>query len=145
MQKIFSEKEIHIVAKTVLAHIYTKVNKKGATIVALSGDLGAGKTTLTQAIAKELGIKQKIASPTFILLKTYKIKNPHFTLMHHIDAYRLEKPEHVEKLLWNSLISDTNNLIFLEWPEQIGKLLPKNVVKIQLAHTKDGKRKIVVK
>jgi tRNA threonylcarbamoyladenosine biosynthesis protein TsaE len=145
MQKVFSEKEIPQIAEEVIAQIYKKANNKGATVIALSGNLGAGKTTLTQAIGKKLGIKQKIASPTFILLKTYKFKNKNFKIFHHIDAYRLEKPEHVEKLLWSSLIKDPNNLIFLEWPEQVGKLLPKNIVKIKLSHTKDKKRKISLK
>jgi tRNA threonylcarbamoyladenosine biosynthesis protein TsaE len=145
MQKIFSEKEIPEIAEDVMEYIYSKANKKGATVVALSGDLGAGKTTLSQALGKKLGIKQKMASPTFILLKTYKIKNKNFKALHHIDAYRLEKPEHVEKLLWSSLVQDPTNLVFLEWPEMVGKLLPKNIVKIKLAHTKDGKRKIVLK
>ena len=65
MRKIFTEKDIKGIADMVIAHALKHRNKTGATVVALSGELGAGKTTLTAAIGKQLGIKQKMASPTF--------------------------------------------------------------------------------
>ena len=81
---------------------------KGGDIIFLNGDLGAGKTTFVKGVAKALGIKQNVTSPTFTLLKTYEAKD--FTLV-HVDAYRLEGSsfEELEEYLSN------DNVIFIEW------------------------------
>jgi tRNA threonylcarbamoyladenosine biosynthesis protein TsaE len=73
MKKVFTENEIPAIAELVIQYIVKHKNKDGATIVALSGDLGAGKTTVTKEIANLLGIKDKVISPTFVLLKSYKL------------------------------------------------------------------------
>ncbi|MCX6753845.1 MAG: tRNA (adenosine(37)-N6)-threonylcarbamoyltransferase complex ATPase subunit type 1 TsaE, partial [Candidatus Nomurabacteria bacterium] len=69
--------------------------KKNATVISLSGDLGAGKTTITKEIAKQLGIKENVVSPTFVIMKIYKLKSSskhyfNFKKLIHIDAYRIE-------------------------------------------------------
>lgn len=145
MKKVFSEAEIPEIADLVIEHILKHRNPKQATIVALSGDLGAGKTTLTKAIAKLLGIARPVISPTFVLLKSYKLAKKEWKLLHHIDAYRFEEPEQVHKIGWETLIADPANVIFLEWPEQLGKLLPKKHIALSLKHTKSGKREISIK
>ncbi len=102
-----------------------------AVVVGLSGHLGAGKTAFVKMIAKELGIKDDITSPTFVIMKIYEIGNvaslstaasnsnlPWKRLI-HIDAYRLEQPEELEALCFEDVISDKNNLVLVEWPEQV--------------------------
>jgi tRNA threonylcarbamoyladenosine biosynthesis protein TsaE len=105
----------------------------GAFIVGLSGHLGAGKTAFVKCVAKELGIKQDITSPTYVIMKIYDIdydflvKN--FSLngsagilwrkLVHIDAYRLEKPEELQAIDWESIVEDKDNLIMIEWPENV--------------------------
>jgi tRNA threonylcarbamoyladenosine biosynthesis protein TsaE len=142
MKKVFSEKDIPKIAEAVIAHIDKKSNKAGATIVTLSGELGAGKTTLTQAIAREFGIKETITSPTFVLMKSYDLKARKWKHMHHIDAYRLDTPEHINALKWNELIANPDNIIFLEWPEQIEGLVPEGAISIKLSHKDETKREI---
>jgi tRNA threonylcarbamoyladenosine biosynthesis protein TsaE len=95
-----------------------------ATVVALTGELGAGKTTFTQALAKELGVEDTVQSPTYVLMKKYKISHPHFSALVHIDAYRLEKPEEFLALKPEEFLNDPHNLVVVEWPERLGNLLP---------------------
>lgn len=144
MKKTFSEIDIPKIAEAVIAQIDKKANKIGATIVTLSGDLGAGKTTLVKQIALELGIKEPITSPTFILMKSYGLKARAWKEMYHIDAYRLESPEHIHAIKWNELIADPNNIIFLEWPEQLAGLVPKGAISIKLSHKDETRREIVL-
>ncbi len=145
MKKVFSEAQIPDIAELVIQYISKHKNKDAATIVALSGDLGAGKTTLTKEIARLLGIKEKVISPTFVLRKSYKLAQKDWKQFHHIDAYRLDKPEEASKIDWEILAGDAGNVIFLEWPELLGELLPKKHILIKLTHKTETKREIVLK
>ncbi len=145
MKKDFSIKEINNVVKEIFK-ILSSSNLDEATVVTLSGDLGAGKTTLTQGIAREFGIKEKVVSPTFVIIKKYKIKNPKWETLVHIDAYRLEKNEEMLNLGWQEIIQNPKNLVFLEWPEKISKIIPNKITKIKLRHHKESeKRHIEIK
>jgi tRNA threonylcarbamoyladenosine biosynthesis protein TsaE len=119
-------------------------NQMGAAVIALSGDLGSGKTTFTKAFAAALGIpSEEITSPTFVIMKSYDISTNGFKKFIHIDAYRLEKAEEIEKLGWQKLISHPSNLILIEWPENIGKALPKDAQKASFKFMDDNTREIV--
>lgn len=118
---------------------------KLATIITLSGDLGAGKTTFTQAFGKHLGIKKKINSPTFVIMKKYSIASGEHNFLFHLDAYRLKNEKELEKLGWAEIISDPKNLILIEWPENVAKSIPKKHISIKIAHIKDGERKFEIK
>jgi len=104
-----------------ISNIYTDPDE--ALVVGLSGHLGAGKTAFVKCIASELGIQGEITSPTFVLMKMYdvgsSIQVPWKRLV-HIDAYRLERREELDALNWEQLVTDKNNLILIEWPEQVG-------------------------
>src|SRR3972149_11730179 len=79
---------------------------KTAKVIGLYGNLGAGKTAFAQELARELGIKEKVVSPTFVIMKRFVIPKSKFKNMIHIDAYRLEKGAELEKLGWADIISD---------------------------------------
>lgn len=103
-----------------------KPRDSGATIFGLSGDLGSGKTTFTKEVASLLGIKkEEVTSPTFVIEKIYAINHPGFSHLIHIDAYRLEKADELLHLGWQEIIADPKNLIFVEWPERVKSVLPK--------------------
>ena len=85
-----------------------------AVVAGLSGHLGAGKTAFTKAVAKELGVTETVTSPTFVLMKIYETTNPRWPKLIHIDAYRLERPEELAALQWESIADDKNNLILVE-------------------------------
>lgn len=93
---------------------------KGATLVALSGDLGVGKTAFTKSAAKVLGVKDSITSPTFTIAEFYRnLENSNFKQLIHVDAYRLENMEDLEVLGFSEWMQDVYNLIFFEWPNQV--------------------------
>jgi tRNA threonylcarbamoyladenosine biosynthesis protein TsaE len=99
----------------------------GATVVGLYGNLGAGKTTLTQSIARGLGVGETVTSPTFVIEKIYELAGQKFTHLIHIDAYRIEKSEELLRLGWQEIISDSQNLILIEWPEKVSDIMPKHI------------------
>jgi tRNA threonylcarbamoyladenosine biosynthesis protein TsaE len=104
---------------------------RGATLVTLSGELGAGKTAFTKAVAKALGIEEIVNSPTFVLEKIYKLpKGQSFKNLIHIDAYRLESGSELAPLGFDEILKDERNLILLEWPEKVADALPTPDVKI---------------
>jgi len=116
--------------------------KERATLVTLSGELGAGKTTFVQAVAKALGVEDVVTSPTFVLEKVYLIRKLEdsrsngasllFKRLIHIDAYRLEKGSDLAPLGFDELMRDPLNLVLLEWPERVMGALPAPAVEISL-------------
>lgn len=144
MKEKFNKKEIRVISKKVLDKII-KMKSKNARIVALSGDLGAGKTTLTQNIALKLGIKNSIISPTFVIMKSYDIKQSsvyykYFKNLIHIDAYRLDSGDELLKIGWDEIVNNKDNLIVLEWPEKVESCLNDNILKIKLHHIDENTR-----
>jgi tRNA threonylcarbamoyladenosine biosynthesis protein TsaE len=106
----------------------------GATIIALRGELGAGKTTFTQALARELGITEVVQSPTYVLMKWYPIDFNQFKKLIHIDAYRLERPEEFDALKPETFLSNKENLVVIEWPERVTGQLPTPNVLVNFSH-----------
>ena len=137
----------------------SKITWRGATVVGLSGDLGTGKTTFTQFVAKSLGVKTKVNSPTFVIMKRYTLtptlsrkgegapspfrrrRGMRFKNLFHIDAYRLKNEKELLHLGWEEIISNPENIIFIEWPELVAKAMPKKHHKISIKHIKEGHRK----
>lgn len=99
-----------------------------ATVVALQGDLGAGKTTFVQGVAKALGITEPITSPTFVIQKIYPLVGQIFEHLVHIDAYRLKSAHELAVLRWEETLRNPGNLVCIEWPERIVEAIPKGVV-----------------
>ena len=115
-----------------------------ATIVGLYGNLGAGKTTFTQAVAKELGVGDIVNSPTFVIEKIYETKHPHFIRLVHIDAYRLENGKELQNLNFEELVNNAHNLIIIEWPENVKEILPENHIRIHCEFIDETSRKFEV-
>src|SRR3989344_644133 len=129
----------------ILARELVKIKtEKTALVLAFSGELGAGKTTFVQGLAKGLGIKEKIKSPTFLIVKNYKLKTKNHKLFIHIDAYRLKKPQDILSLGWREMSGDQKNIIVIEWAKHIAKILPKNHIDINFKHISENKRKITL-
>ncbi len=103
----------------------------GATIITLSGELGAGKTTFAQGVAKALGVTEAVTSPTFVLEKIYALESQKFSRLIHIDAYRLKGAHELEVLGWKELLADAGNLIVLEWPERVAEAIPEDAIRIR--------------
>ena len=115
----------------------TKNREIKSILIGLKGDLGSGKTTFVQGLAKELGIKEKITSPTFTIIKKYKILNQkyqQYKYLYHIDCYRIEDGKEILCLGLNKIIN-SSNIIVVEWPEKIKQALPFNIVLIEFVDT----------
>jgi len=100
-------------------------------IICLYGELGSGKTTFIQGVAKGLGLSSRLLSPTFIIVRHYIIpqKNINF---YHCDLYRLYKQSELNTLGLSEIFSDPTAIIFIEWAERLGKLLPSNRIDIHI-------------
>lgn len=110
-------------------------------VVILSGELGSGKTTLVQYLAKHLKIKEKITSPTFVIHKFYKIPNSD-RFLHHLDLYRLENIN-LNHLGISDLLNNPKDIVLIEWGEKIPKAL-ENALKIRFEKISSTKRRIFV-
>lgn len=121
-----------------------------ATVLALSGTLGAGKTTFARALARALGITQHIKSPTFIIESRYPLgKSQGDSLLHwkefvHIDAYRLDNTSNLEPLKLVDTFAQPNTLVLVEWPEHIEAAMPKHTISMRIDIVGEGRNLTVV-
>jgi tRNA threonylcarbamoyladenosine biosynthesis protein TsaE len=121
----------------IMSRVSENKNNK-AVVVALSGDLGSGKTTLTQYLLKNFGVTEQVTSPTFVIQKIYRTEK--YNLV-HIDAYRLESARELSQLNWQELIQDSKNIIVIEWPEKVIELIPEDAIKVSCQFVDEGTRK----
>ena len=110
-------------------------------VIALAGDLGAGKTTLTQAICAGYGVTEPVTSPTFAIVHRYEApRSP----VYHLDLYRLDKPSELVNIGWDE-IAASHALVIVEWPERAGELIPPQHVPIDLEYApSDPERRILL-
>lgn len=114
---------------------------KGGEVMCFYGDLGYGKTTFIQGMARGLGVKGRIISPTFIIMRTYRLEKLNF---YHIDLYRIESENEVIDLGITDMMNKSENILAIEWPEKMGKLLTKNRIDIKFEYLDEDKRKITI-
>lgn len=125
-------------------------NLRGGEVIGLIGNLGSGKTTFIQGVAAGLGIKEKIKSPTFVILKRYKIpKHKTIKYLYHIDLYRLSTfsatARNVDNLGFDlNEIAKKNSVVFIEWAEKIAAILPKNWIRIKFRYIDMNKREMTI-
>ncbi len=120
-------------------------NKNSSWLVCLYGGLGGGKTTFVQGLAEELLIKETLNSPTFLIMKEYnsfKKTNKKYTL-YHFDCYRISDYKEILDLGWEEIINGENNIIVIEWPEEIEEILPKKRLNLKFELVDENTRKIV--
>lgn len=99
-------------------------------LVTLSGELGAGKTTLVQSICEGYGVAGEVTSPTYALVQEYDAPR---STVYHLDLYRLERPDQLDALAWDEVLS-ARALVLVEWAERAGERLPAGRVTLSLQH-----------
>ena len=119
--------------------------KNQAIIIGLKGDLGSGKTTFLQGFAKGLGIKKKILSPTFLIMKKFPLMKSDFLSFYHLDCYRVQKEKDVLDLGFKEILSNPQNIVAIEWSDKIKEILPKNKLNLFFEFLDKNKRRIVLK
>lgn len=135
--------------------ILKTITGKKAIVLGLSGELGSGKTTFLQGFARGLGIKHKILSPTFIIMRRLEVKPPHACggltsakttkNFYHIDCYRIEKPKEILDLGFKKIIAGSKNIVAIEWAEKIKDIVPQNTIWINFNLISKNIRKIEIK
>lgn len=138
-KEVRSLEELEAVVQEIAATLSAKETR--ATLLTLSGDLGTGKTTFTQMLARAFGIRETLTSPTFVLAKTYSIAPTvrGFSRLVHMDAYRLTKSEELSGIGFTDYLQDPETLIVLEWPERVADVLIPDYT-IHLSAHPDGTR-----
>lgn len=138
MEEIFLSK--NVTETQLFAEKFAQKIQEGA-VVLLYGNLGAGKTTFVQGLAKGLGITKRIISPTFIILRSYELEKRNF---YHVDLYRLKSEKEIEALGLVELMKNPDNIIVIEWPERLGSLMPKKIWKLTFTVIDENKREILI-
>ncbi len=113
-------------------------SRKRAFVVGLGGELGSGKTTFLQGFASGLGIRGRVLSPTFIIIR--RLKN-----FYHIDCYRIQRPKELLDLGFKKIVDNPQNIIAIEWADRVKKILPKNTVMVKFKPVNKQVRKIRIK
>ncbi len=135
--------------------------RSSALVLALEGNLGSGKTTFVQGLARALGVKENVLSPTFVLMKIYQIspkhaphrtigsgagpkaQNPKLRHLIHIDCYRLNSPKDLLHLGLKNLLKDRDAIIPIEWANHVRKLIPKSALWIKFKHGRNLHERIL--
>jgi tRNA threonylcarbamoyladenosine biosynthesis protein TsaE len=107
---------------------------KGGETIALTGNLGSGKTIFSKGLARGLGVRKIITSPTFVLMKVYKIEGHHMEIENfiHVDAYRLKKESDLKEIGLLDWLNKKNSIVVIEWSEKVKKILPKTAIEIKI-------------
>ncbi len=126
----------------------TGPRRSGATIIALHGDLGAGKTTFTQGLLRALGVNGRVTSPTFLIVRRYalksqksKVKGQRFRNAYHFDLYRIHAASELRTLEFDTIIADPENIVIIEWPERLGR--KRHTYAVRLRHGSHEKERIL--
>ncbi len=137
--KADTEAELQAVAEELLRELINIKNDAQATVLTLSGDLGAGKTTLSKAIALSLGVTEVVTSPTFVVMKNYDTQSDIFTKLVHMDAYRLVEDEELLPLHFADILQTPNTLVIIEWPEKLMSALPESYLEVVIVEDKGAR------
>ena len=107
-------------------------------VVGISGELGTGKTTLVRAIARALGVRASVTSPTFALVHRYDGDG---VAVYHVDAYRLKSPAEAGDLGFDEMLRDAQAVVLVEWPERLGAAAPPLTHRIALGYADRAERR----
>lgn len=141
IEKIRTMADWKTLAKDVLESLSGAAEER-AVVLVLSGDLGAGKTTFTQALALELGVTAVVNSPTFTIMKRYDTTHQEFSSLIHMDAYRIETVAELRPLGFSEWLTSPGTLICIEWGERIKEALPERYFHLSISHNSGEERVI---
>ncbi len=144
--KIISKSSLQTqeIGKIIARALSKKSFFKKALVVGLKGELGGGKTTFIQGFAKGLDVKEKILSPTFVIMKNFSIQTGKFRKLYHFDVYRISKISELKLLEFKNVLSNPKNIVLIEWVDLIKKAVPKRSITFTFSFIDENTRKIVI-
>lgn len=138
-----SAKETKNLAKILALEAVKTKRNKGALVFGLVGDLGSGKTTFIQGFIRGLGIKKRVTSPSFLMMRNYKLRAKNYAKVYHIDAYRIKNPKELLVLGLKEILAGPKNLVLIEWADKIKRILPKNAIWINFKYGKKENERVI--
>lgn len=112
-------------------------------IIALTGDLGSGKTTFIQGLARGLGIKKRVISPTFVFIRQYPVAGHRSPVtFYHVDLYRINEVTEAKGLGLEEIFADPGAIVVIEWADRIKEILPKRRIDIYFEYLDENKRRV---
>ncbi len=120
---------------------------RGVRMFALQGELGSGKTTFVQGLGKALGVREHLASPTFIIMNAHKAHSRRYpyTHLYHVDAYRLHHNKEADILHLREILKNPRYVVAIEWAEKLRRFIPKGAQWLRFSHHKDPKKRTIKK
>ncbi len=119
------------------------VRKKGVRVICLYGELGSGKTTFAQGFAKAFGITSRLLSPTFIIVRRYRLEKD-VGFLHHVDLYRVESEKDLVSIGLPEILADSDSVVLVEWAEKLERLLPKGRIDVRCMALENGSHQISI-
>ncbi len=141
--KTASAKDTEAVAEKFISGLVLYLKNKKSAVLALDGDLGAGKTTFVKGIFSALKVKGSAVSPTFIIVRKKKTGNKHIKNIFHMDAYRIKREEELEHIGFFGMVREPSSITIIEWAGNIKKALPKDSIWIKFSHGKKENERII--
>ena len=119
-------------------------HRDNAFVLALNGELGAGKTQVAKVVAHSFGIERTIQSPTFVIMKSYLLSHPLFSVLYHFDWYRVATKEEIDGLGWGVIAQNKKAFVVVEWAENCDSALPSNALHMDIEVMSAHQRKIIL-
>lgn len=123
----------------------SKWHGPGALFIGLSGELGGGKTIFAKGVARGLGVKSIIQSPTFLLMKRYPLRASFFKNFWHVDCYRIDNPKELDAIGFKKIAKDPKNIILVEWADHLGSRIPRGAIRITFEHAGPHTRRLILR
>jgi len=141
-----SPRETGLVARCLAKELTERRTPKMGLVIGLVGELGAGKTTFIKSFIRALGVRRKITSPTFLILRRFRLpKGTTYKNVFHIDAYRVIKSKELKEVGIESIVDDPTNIVLVEWADRVKGVLPKEMIWLKFKHgEEDFERQITV-
>lgn len=114
----------------------------GATIFALVGDLGAGKTTFSKKFLKSIGVMQHVQSPTFSIMQSYPVSFLSYEKVFHLDVYRIEHLNELEVLHIEDVLKNKKHIVLIEWADKVREIIPQDATWIHFEHVDSERREV---
>jgi len=140
----FNPTQTKLIGEKLARIVLRKGREKKAVLLLLKGDLGGGKTTFLKGFARGLGIKHKILSPTFIIMRKFSLKSSAFHFFYHLDCYRIRSSKDIKEIGLERILEDPFNIVAVEWPQKIISLIKRPYFEIKFFILSLKKRKIVI-